>query len=77
MIEAADAVPAEKGIPRPPQTNGRPVRYPTRTMDVGDSFFVAGKNERAFSFTRLKPKRFSTRIVVENGERGVRVWRIA
>lgn len=79
----------EKGIPVPPHRRGsrnRPSKYPLELLEVGDSFFVPGADEReraqamssiASRWKRGKfvggPKRFTTRVV----EGGVRCWRLA
>ena len=65
----------EKNIPMP--TNRGPVsRYPLKDMEIGDSFFVAGRDHAARNIRgvlqRHRPKRFSVRM--QDG--GIRVWRI-
>ncbi len=64
----------EKGLPTP---NKRLTRYPFAGMEVGDSFFAPLTLAASIltSARRHHPKRFTTRSVVENGVRGVRVWR--
>ena len=59
----------EKGIPL---TKPRS-RYPFREMEVGDSVFIPGVNVVNFS---VPPRQFAKRTRVENGVKGVRVWRI-
>ena len=69
----------DKNIPMPPRkTNMGSSKYPFPTMDVGDSFFLAGAAKGKFGglLYKNKPKRFAPRNVVENGISGVRVWRI-
>lgn len=58
---------------------GRPAKYPWRQMQVGDSFFVAGRTSRCIckDASAYRPMRFRTKTVIVNGERGVRVWRTA
>lgn len=57
-------------------------------MEIGDSFFVASSPEKEVKATTLrsaasaflkndKSRRFSIRDVVEDGNAGVRVWRVA
>lgn len=58
----------EKGIPLANKWKGRNA-YPWDQMEVGDSFFVAGKAKP--TYTRAD-KRFTLRTV----DGGVRVWRI-
>lgn len=64
----------QKGLPTP---NKRLNRYPFSKMEVGDSFFAPHTPAASIltSARRHRPKRFTTRSVVENGVRGVRVWR--
>ena len=81
----------DKGIPvLPKSTNqGRKPDFPFREMSVGDSFFAAGyvqnptqkKNHggKILAYETAKRQipnsRWTTRLVVEDGIRGVRVWR--
>ncbi len=66
----------EKGIEIP--SRNVDAKYPFRDMDVGDSFFTISTPQSYVSLhTRvLRPKKFSCRTVVENGIRGLRIWRI-
>lgn len=54
-------------------------KYPLRTLNVGESFFVAGihVNEICKRTCFFKPLRFRCRTVVSKGVQGVRVLRIA
>jgi hypothetical protein len=57
----------------------RRIKYPWRTMAVGESFFAHGFNarqitKRAYLF---KPRRFKAKTVVRGGSKGARVWRVA
>ena len=69
----------EKNVPLPrPRQSGAP-KYPWESMDVGDSFYVAGAtvtllSASAASWSRRhgRERKFATRTV--NG--GVRVWRV-
>lgn len=67
----------DKGIPAP--ASGRHLKYPFAMMEIGDSFFVPTTTSSNILVCAYKhrPKRFTTRSVVENGVRGIRVWRIA
>lgn len=70
----------EKNVPIPkPNGSGRPAKYPWKSMEVGDSFFVNGgtktttlSNSAAYQ-RALTGRKFAVRT---EGE-GVRVWRIA
>lgn len=51
-------------------------------MEIGSSFFVAGSDPTAISGSRSYQEskrgwKLVTRTVVENGVKGVRVWRVA
>lgn len=64
----------EKDVPVPKAS-----KYPLKEMEVGDSF-AAPWHERhkiAVSCQKLKPKRFATRVVFEDGQKVCRVWRVA
>ena len=73
-----------KGMPIPPMTRGRPCMYPWYNMLPTDSFFCPGyvnKKGARIMPTLMGKKahpgsKWTTRQVVENGEAGVRVWRI-
>lgn len=66
----------EKGVPIPQKQLD--TKYPFRSMDIGDSFFTTGTPASYISLhTRLlRPKRFSCRTVIENGVKGLRIWRL-
>lgn len=63
-----------------PEARGRKHRWPWREMEVGDSFFVPTELEmrelHLRDTARFAKIRIAQRVVVENGIRGVRVWRI-
>lgn len=68
-------VKVDKKVPIP--EIGRPCKYPWKTMEVGDSFFVTGAASHAFSgqacmAARRAGRRFTTRSLPN----GCRVWRI-
>lgn len=73
-------------VPIPPRTRppikGMPPKYPWAQMKVGDSFFVPMPKGRGFtahqSHMKTHPNngKYETRNVVENGDTGVRVWRV-
>ena len=81
MIDIQKDIP----IPTARRTRGS-CRYPFRSMEVGDSFFVAydGKKQQQSAMYSAIPDevrragaKFCTRCVEENGVQGVRVWRTA
>jgi len=57
-------------------------KYPFAIMKIGDSFFVPNKTASEVSphFARARRRlpgtKFACRTVVENGVKGVRVWRV-
>lgn len=72
------AIEIEKGVPIPPIKAAKNT-YPYREMQVGDSFFIPGKKSSEVT-THSKSTghmKFTRRTVVENGVKGVRVWRFA
>jgi hypothetical protein len=82
--DGGDEIVVEAGIPIPPRTQlGRRSKYPFEDMDVGDSFFVAGRDGKNFGGTvtgarkRHPDMAFEMRTVKEDGVIGVRVWRTA
>ena len=67
----------QRDIPAPGKGGeGRYVKYPFRAMDVGDSFFVPNGPINLYNSKAYLPKKFTRRTVVENGVKGIRVWRI-
>lgn len=62
-----------KGIPRFPVAP----KYPLGVLEIDDSFFIPGGTNQTLSgcFLQHRPKRFSVRTLVENGVKGIRVWR--
>ena len=80
----------DKGIPVPVSGVGRTGYTPEgRAMvllEAGDSFVFPSKNDESIEAarnrmqavaSRLKPKKFTSRIVEEDGVRVIRVWRVA
>jgi hypothetical protein len=65
----------EKNIPLPKQRGA----YPWREMDVGDSFFVAGKTSQqiAGSISHARRAMPEREFVSQTVDGGVRVWRAA
>ena len=77
----------DRKVPIPPHGGGhggRYLKYPWDTMQVGDSFFVAGASARssiptsARSYGRGRGIKFNCtlRTVTERGVKGVRIWRV-
>ena len=69
----------DKGVSLP--RGGRKNKYPLRTMEVDDSFFVVGKSPGSMgsciTYARLSTGfAYKCRNVTENGVNGVRVWRV-
>ena len=64
-------------VPMPTQRASRRVRYPLRELEIGQSFFAPGKSRASVGavISTLAPKRFVTQIRVEDGVKGIRVWR--
>jgi len=69
----------------PPPRDATAPRYPFRKMKPGDSVFYPGTNTRerqhpAYSYAKTLQKRhglrFTLRSVVEDGVKGIRIWRI-
>lgn len=64
------------------------LKYPFAEMDIGDSFFISAKSREdarkiqsrvsayGTKFSLVYGTKFSTRTVEEDGETGVRVWRV-
>lgn len=70
----------EDGIPCPDhRAAGRPVKYPYRTMEVGQSFFCEGEGGRSGCQRHAKKtgKTFTARKWTEKGVHGYRIWRTA
>ena len=75
----------EDGVPLPDGEGrgGRPTIYPLADLEVGQSFFAAGKSTSNLSSAWNTPgvkrlgREFTSQSTVENGVEGVRVWRIA
>ncbi len=60
--------------------NGRPAKYPWRSMKVGDSFFVAGRTAKSIGGSTSNARKtlghsFVARTIIHEGQEGVRVWR--
>jgi hypothetical protein len=69
-------------IPIPARTaRGGFRKYPWSAMQPGDSFFVQGMtifkiSSQATHRAQKDGRKYTCRSVVENGESGVRVWRV-
>jgi hypothetical protein len=66
----------ENNVPMPPNQSKK---YPTGKLEVGQSFTIPYEDRRkiAGTFHRHAPKRFARRVVVEDGIKLVRVWRVS
>ncbi len=68
----------DKGIELPPERVKN--SYPWKELSIGDSFFVpnmrSGARQGLQSISARHGIRIAVRSVVENGVKGVRVWRI-
>jgi hypothetical protein len=67
----------DHNMPIPPMNRARMTLYPWRTMAVGQSFFAPVSQVTASHWSRKTGCTYVTRAVVEDGIRGVRVWRTA
>ncbi len=78
----SDKIKIESGI-KIPLNKRRSFSYPFETIKVGQSFFVPHPNGSAgiagsLTYAKLKFKiELTARTLVENGVKGVRVWRTA
>ena len=83
------AVTIDKGVPLPGRSSVRGSRWPWRGMKPGDSFFAAGYVQAPTQRVGKEPvmntssprqmcpgTTWATRLVTEDGVRGVRVWRV-
>lgn len=62
---------------RPP---GRPPKYPWRTVEVGESFFVPGRTSTSIqhdAYRYYRPRRFRCKQIMVKGVKGIKVTRIA
>jgi hypothetical protein len=71
----------DKGVPLPKNGSANAV-YPWSEMEVGDSFFAAGKTAKTLSVAASSQRRryggkYIVRSVTENGVSGARVWRVS
>lgn len=68
----------DKGIAAPEKRDcGRRAVYPFRHMQVGDSFFAPVRKVCPATWSQVTGFKFSTAGWIEDGIKGVRVWRIA
>jgi hypothetical protein len=76
MIEIEQGIP----IPNPSRANRRDKVSVFRRMEVGDSVFVAVKQDRVYArFNRIVKEtgaKFTTRKAEKDGVNGTRVWRV-
>ena len=66
----------DKGVPSPDRHQRS--KYPWDDMEVGDSFFAPGTKASSLNgaISMRRPKKFTRRTLVENGVKGIRVWRV-
>ena len=78
----------EKAVPLPQDfAAGRPYNYPWKSMQPGDSFFLAGDKPKglpgsASRYVKAQEARGETtrivvRTVTENGVKGTRAWMVS
>ena len=74
----------DKGIPIPARAARG--KYPFRDMQPGDSAFFPGENLRhkqhpaymnARNYVKRNGWQITVRSVIENGVKGIRIWRVA
>ena len=67
-----------KDLP-PRSTGGRLHTYPYMQLEVGDSFFVPGKNHQQLSGVAANAKKYGIHLVMRrdevDGVRGIRMYR--
>jgi len=74
MIQTTSKIP----MPSNPGRTGRPAIYPWDGMDVGDSFFVAGKtSQNLVAPAAFQAKSRGWKFTTRTQDGGVRVWRTA
>lgn len=71
----------DKDVPMPANAGSKSHVYPFQNMEVGDSFFAAGKTgdqltNAAAHYRKRNSWGFSCRNTVENEVKGARIWRI-
>lgn len=79
-------LPVEKGVPLPDPAGKTPsTARPWALLDIGESFFEAAGSATIETLTQrikwdakaYRPKQFTLAEVVEGGQPGLRVWRVA
>lgn len=71
-------VKAENGPPPPKRREGRPCKYPWKTMAVGQSFVAAGTDHHAaLNMTSMAKKKYGREFTAKKTEQGTRIWRTA
>jgi hypothetical protein len=70
----------EKGVPAPEERGRNATLYPWREMEVGDSFFAAGKTSQKLQSAawhwRHNGWKFVARKETKDGVKGARIWRV-
>ena len=66
-----------KGVPVPPFAVHRNTKYPFRSMEIGDSFFVPDiQHHNMSSVMAYHKKAYGTQFTARQEDNGIRVWRI-
>jgi hypothetical protein len=88
-MPASNEITIDKNLPMPNATRASGwSKFPFKTMEVGDSFIYPTRADRGVRYAQTNAvnaarrcgdpsRKFATRIVVEDGQEVVRVWRIA
>lgn len=67
-------IPIDKNMPIPPRAQRK---YPWGEMEIGDSFFVKGRNVKDFhAQIYMAGRRFKRKFALRKTDEGIRVWRI-
>lgn len=74
-------IPVDSNIPMPASKVGRPVLYPFKHLEVGESFFIPKSRRKIGSLimrnSRKLRRTFESRQWEQDGVQGIRVWRTA
>ena len=65
----------EKNVPLSPRSSHR-LKYPWAEMQIGDSFFVTGVNQKSMAMTaKYQTEKTGKTYLARTVDGGVRVWR--
>ncbi len=74
-------IPIDNNIPMPASKVGRPILYPFKHLEVGESFFIPKSRRKLGSLilrnSRKLRRTFESRQWEQDGVQGIRVWRTA